>query len=78
MTKKNLALAASLIALVAISGPAFAGTTRANTWPETASPWDGQWDAQSARAFRASHASMQTETAVINTHPYHGGPKYND
>jgi hypothetical protein len=71
MTKKNLALAASLMALVAISGPAFAGTGKAN---ETAS----LSNLQSARAFGASHAAMQTETAVINTHPYHGGPKYND
>jgi hypothetical protein len=74
MTRKNIALAASLLALVAISGPAFAGTAKANAWHETA----GLSDGQSARAFSDSHASMQTETAVINTHPYHGGPKYND
>jgi hypothetical protein len=71
MTKKTLALAASIMALVAISGPAFAGTTRANASPETVS-------LQASRAFRASHAAMQADPAVINTHPYHGGPKYND
>jgi hypothetical protein len=69
MTKKHFALATSLMALVAISGPAFAGTAKANA----SSP-----DLQSARVFRASHAAMQTETAAINPHPYHGGPKYND
>jgi hypothetical protein len=74
MTKKHLALATSLMALVAISGPAFAGTTKANARPETA----GLSNVQSARVFRASHAAMQTQTAAINTHPYHGGPKYND
>jgi hypothetical protein len=74
MTKKNLALAASLMALVAISGPAFAGTAKANASFKTAS----SAALQGAPAFRASHAAMQTETTVINTHPYHGGPKYND
>jgi hypothetical protein len=74
MTKKNLALAASLMTLVAISGPAFAGTTKANALSETA----GSPSLQRARVFRASHAAMQTETALPNTHPYHGGPKYND
>jgi hypothetical protein len=69
MTKKHFALATSLMALVAISGPAFAGTAKANA----SSP-----DLQSARVFRASHAAMQTETAEPNTHIYHGGPKYND
>jgi hypothetical protein len=74
MAKKNLALAASLMALVAISGPAFAATAKTNTWLESAS----SPGLQSARVFRASHAAMQTEPAVVNTHPYHGGPKYND
>jgi hypothetical protein len=74
MTRKNIGLAASLMALVAISGPAFAGTAKASAWHETA----GLSDLQSAHAFSASHASMQTEPAAINTHPYHGGPKYND
>jgi hypothetical protein len=74
MTKKNLAFAASLTALIAISGPAFAGTTKANAGTAMTSPSGGQ----AARTFNASHAAMTTETAVVNTHPYHGGPKYND
>lgn len=74
MTKKNIALSASLMALVAISGPAFAGATKANPKTEIAAPSG----TQAARSFNASHAAMTTEPAVINTHPYHGGPKYND
>jgi hypothetical protein len=74
MTKKHLALAASLMALVAISGPAFAGATKANPGTEIAGPSAEQ----AARIFKASHAAMTPEAAVINTHPYHGGPKYND
>jgi hypothetical protein len=71
MTKKTLALAASIMAMVAISGQAFAGSTKANA---SVSPST----AQAARAFNASHAAMYTGTVAVNTHPYHGGPKSND
>jgi hypothetical protein len=65
MKKNNLALAASVMLLVAISGQAFAATAKPHRWNE---------------ASRASHAAMVTPVAAvsINTHPYHGGPKVND
>jgi hypothetical protein len=64
MKTKNLALAASMMLLVAISGQAFAATAKPHHWTE---------------ASRASHAAMVTPVAVpVNTHPYHGGPKVND
>jgi hypothetical protein len=74
MTRKNLALAASIMAMVAISGQAFAGSTKANPSRDAVSPST----AQAARAFNASHAAMDTGTVAVNTHPYHGGPKVND
>jgi hypothetical protein len=74
MTRKNLALAASIMAMVAISGQAFAGSTKANPSRDAGSPST----AQAARAFNASHAAMDTGTVAVNTHPYHGGPKVND
>jgi hypothetical protein len=71
MTRKNIALAASIMAMVAISGQAFAGSSKANASPEAVSH-------SAARAFSASHAAMDTGTIAVNTHPYHGGPKSND
>jgi hypothetical protein len=77
MTRKNLALAASIMAMVAISGQAFAGSTKANPSRDAVSPSTAQ-AARAARAFNASHAAMDTGTVAVNTHPYHGGPKVND
>ena len=74
MTRKNLALAASIMAMVAISGQAFAATTNANASPEAIRPSA----APATRTFSAFHASMDAETAAPNTHRYHGGPKSND
>jgi hypothetical protein len=64
MKTKNLALAASTMLLVAISGQAFAATAKPHRWNE---------------ASRASHAAIVMPVSeVVNTHPYHGGPKVND
>jgi hypothetical protein len=71
---KNLALAASIMMLVTISGQAMAGTAapKARYWPETTAPSDRQ----AVQAFNAFGPA--TQTAAPNTHRYHGGPKYND
>jgi hypothetical protein len=64
MKTNKLALAASMMVLVAISGQAFANSAKPHRWTE---------------ATRASHAAMVMPVAApINTHPYHGGPKVND
>jgi hypothetical protein len=65
MKTKTLALAASTMLLVAISGQALANTAKRHRWTE---------------ASRASHAAMVMPAVAepINTHPYHGGPKVND
>jgi hypothetical protein len=64
MKTNKLALAASMMVLVAISGQAFANSAKPHRWTE---------------ATRASHAAMVMPVAEpINTHPYHGGPKVND
>jgi hypothetical protein len=62
---KNLALAASVVMLMAVSGQAFA---------KTAVPLDQQ----AAYAFNAFDRVAVTETAAPDAHRYHGGPKYND
>jgi hypothetical protein len=64
MTKK-LALAASLLMLMTISGQAFA---------ETAAPSDQQ----AAYAFNAFVPAAATATDITNAYHYHGGPKYSD
>jgi hypothetical protein len=62
---KNLALAASMVVLTAISGQAFA---------KTAAPSDQQ----AAYAFNASDRATATEMNAPDAYHYHGGPKYND
>jgi hypothetical protein len=62
---KNLALAASMVMLMTISGQAFA---------ETAAPSD-QPAVYAATAF--DHAVATDADAATGYH-YHGGPKYND
>jgi len=62
---KNLALAASMVMLMTISGQPFA---------KTAVPSDQQ----AAYAFNAFDRVAATETAATDAHRYHGGPKYND
>jgi hypothetical protein len=73
---KNLALAASVMMLVAISGQAFAQTAAPNAryWPEATGPSDRQ----AAYAFNAFDSMMATQTDEPNAYRYHGGPKYND
>jgi hypothetical protein len=62
---KNLALAASMVVLMTISGQAFA---------ETAAPSDQQ----AVYAFNAFDSAAATETDATDAYRYHGGPKYND
>jgi hypothetical protein len=73
---KNLALTASIIALVAISGQAFARATGSNTryWPEVANPSDQQV----VQAYDAFGPATATQTVEPDAYRYHGGPKYND
>ena len=70
---KNLALAASVMILVAISGQAFARTAAPNAryWSEATGPSDRQ-------AAYASDSMMATQTDEPDAYRYHGGPKYND
>jgi hypothetical protein len=73
---KNLALTASIIMLVAISGQAFARATGSNAryWPEAAS----SSDQQAVRAYNAFAPAMAAPAVEPNTHRYEGGPKSND
>ena len=73
---RNLALAASIIMLVAISGQAFARATGPNTryWPEAAS----SSDQQAVAAFNAFDPAMAAPTVEPTAHRYEGGPKTND
>jgi len=72
---KNFALTASIIAMVAISGQAFARATGSNTryLPEVATSSD---QAVSAHAF--DNPAMAAQMAEPDAYRYHGGPKYND
>jgi hypothetical protein len=72
---KNLALAASITMLVAISGQALAGAVapKARYWPTATDPSDRQV----VRAFNAFDPAMATQTVDPNAHRYHGGPKSN-
>ena len=71
MTTKNLALAASITMLVAISGlaSARAAGSYARDWPAAT----GRSDRQLRHAFNASYPA--TQTVETNAHRYHGGPK---
>ena len=70
---KNLALAASIMMLITISGQAFADTN-ARYWSEATGPSDRQV----VYAFNAFDPAMATQTAEPNAYRYHGGPKSND
>ena len=76
MTTNNLALAASIMMLATISGPAFAGTAapKAEYWRAATDPSKHQ----AVRAFNAIDPPMATQTMGPNVHRYHGGPKSND
>ena len=73
---KNLALAASIMMLIATSGQAFAGTApkNAQNWPEATS----SSDRQVVDAFNAFDPAIAAQTAEPNAYRYHGGPKSND
>ena len=74
---KNLALTASIITLVAISGQAFARSTASNTqyWPDVAAS-SGQPVVQAYDTF--DDPAMAAAMVEPDAHRYHGGPKYND
>jgi len=73
---KNLALAASITMLIAISGQAFADTASPNAryWSNAT----GSSDRQVVNAFNAFDPAMAAQTAEPNAYRYHGGPKSND
>jgi hypothetical protein len=73
---KNLALAASIMTLIAISGQAFADTApkNAQNLPEATS----SSDRQVVDAFNAFDPAIATQTTEPNAYRYHGGPKSND
>jgi hypothetical protein len=71
---KILALAASVMMLVAISGQAFAETAAPNARYKATGPSDRQ----AAYAFDAFDPATATQTDEPNAYRYHGGPKYND
>ncbi len=72
---KNFALTASIIAMVAISGQAFARATGSNTryLPEAATSSD-----QVVSAYAFDNPAMAAQMAEPEAYRYHGGPKYND
>jgi len=69
---KTLALAASMVLLVAISGRAFAGSGQLNARSllEAAGPVDRE-------TANASNV-LEQERTTRNSYRYHGGPKSND
>jgi hypothetical protein len=74
MVTKNLALAASIAMLVAISGLASAGAAESYTRAWAAAT--GRSNQQLQHAFNAPYPA--TQTVETNAHRYHGGPKSND
>lgn len=70
MTPKRLVLATSVLALVAISGPALAGTIMSDQRPHQARLVGTHEVRQPENAF-ASEMPAQP----IEQHRYHGGPK---
>jgi hypothetical protein len=76
MTTKNLALAASLSMLVAISG--FASARAGGTYTRDRPVATGRSDQQLRHAFNASYPAMAAQTVDNNKYRYHGGPKSND
>jgi hypothetical protein len=72
---KNFALTASIIAMVAISGQAFARATGSNTryLPEVATSSD-----QVVSGYAFDNPAMAAQTVEPDAYRYHGGPKYND
>jgi hypothetical protein len=73
---ENLALVASIMTLIAISGQAFADTAPKNAQnsPEATS----SSDRQVVDVFNAFDPANATQTTEPNAYRYHGGPKSND
>jgi len=74
---KTLTLTASIIAMVAISGQAFARAAGSNTryLPEAVNSSDQQL----VPAYDAfDDQSVATQMVEPDAYRYHGGPKYND
>jgi hypothetical protein len=76
MTTKNLALAASIAMLVAISG--LASARAGGTYTQDRPVETGRWDQHVRNAFNVSHPAMTIQTVDNNKYRYHGGPKSND
>jgi hypothetical protein len=76
MTTKNLALAASMMMLVAISGLLSARAAGSDSRDRSVAT--GRSDQQLRRAFNASYPAMTIQTVDNNKYRYHGGPKSND
>jgi hypothetical protein len=76
MTTKNLAFAASMTMLVAISG--LASARAAGSYTRDWHVATGRSDQQVRHAFNASYPVIATQTVESNAHRYHGGPKSND
>jgi hypothetical protein len=73
---KNVALAASIMMLITISGEAFADTA-----PKSARYWSqatGPSDRQVVNAVNAFDLAIATQNAEPSAHRYRGGPKSND
>jgi hypothetical protein len=73
---KTLSLAASMMPLLAISGPALARDEAPNAphWHTMAAPADRQ----TPQAYGSFDQTTIMQTAEPNTHRYEGGPKSND
>jgi hypothetical protein len=76
MTTKNLALAASITMLVAISG--FASARADGSYTRDRPVATGRSDQQVRHAFHASYPAMAAQMVDNNKYRYHGGPKSND
>jgi hypothetical protein len=72
----KLALAASIVTLIAILGPASADTAVKNSryWSEATAPSDQQ----AVNALYAFDQAIATQPTDPDAHRYHGGPKSND
>jgi hypothetical protein len=77
MTKRAFILAASMITIVAISGPADAGLTISDQryWPSEVGRSSQSGERHHEDAF---DSTMTTQTTKQGQSRYHGGPKYND
>jgi hypothetical protein len=73
---KTLALAASLVLLMTISGQAFAATTASDVRHgiDVTDPFGRQ----TIDISNAVGPTLAAETGVTNAYRYHGGPKSND